>query len=52
LLIQLKLLVMRVVYMCAEVLGVILSDVVFFLAENGSKHTFFSQDNKVREEEN
>jgi len=43
---------MRVVYMCAEVLGVILSDVVFFLAENGSKHTFFSQDNKVREEEN
>jgi len=30
-----------------EVLGVILSDVVFFLADNGSKHTFFSQDNKV-----
>ena len=25
----------------------ILSDVVFFLAENGSKYTFFSQDNKV-----
>jgi len=32
---------------CVEVFGVILSDVVFFLAENGSKYTFFSQDNKV-----
>ena len=41
---------LRVCVLClsAEVVGVILSDVVFFLAENGSKYTFFSQDNKVR----
>ena len=30
-----------------EVMLVILSDLVFFLAENAQKYTFFSQDNKV-----
>jgi hypothetical protein len=31
----------------SEVLAVILSDVLFFLAENNQKYSFFSQDNKV-----
>ena len=31
----------------ADVLAVILSDVMFFLLENNQKYTFFAQDNKV-----
>jgi len=32
---------------CADVLAVVLSDVMFFLSENNQKYTFFAQDNKV-----
>lgn len=31
----------------ADVLAVILSDVMFFLSESNQKYTFFAQDNKV-----
>jgi len=42
----------RVVGLCvmcsdADVLVVILSDVMFFLSESNQKYTFFAQDNKV-----
>lgn len=35
------------IFTFAEVLAVVLSDVIFFLQESNQKYVFYSQDNKV-----
>ena len=38
---------MSTIFTFAEVLAVVLSDVIFFLQESNQKYVFYSQDNKV-----